>query len=826
VTEYGADITDNPLSRIAQMFVDKIISEYYHWNYYRVNNNRIEDYSFTNNENGIFYIEWAPSASGETTSRIIKKLSFDAEFEEIIIEDFLDTTKAGFDQCELLIDPMNNNIICNEWDKDIKIYSETNGLINVPDSEQLQPVTFPNGELFFYNNQEQFVEELGYYTTLLYTIDEDGQLTSHYIELGERNSLCQGDCTMGIQIDMFTPEGEAYGDDYLYAEVVISNGEAVYYEADLEFVSVSEFDSQRPACEDVNGCWYETTYQILDEESNVAMSFQSYGTYYPEDEIPSYVYNYALDENSTIEYAISYFEEDKVCENEIGCSVNIMLIDYSTSDEGTWVSQNIIVNQGEKIIQTIMLASDNSAEYEYEKDYVGELCEEANCPRYVAVSINNIEGEEVYYGSFDMMFSLGETVPVRIEYNITDNTSIVYSTETCSYQYGCYESYATPENQYFSIHFEYGELLYQSITFAETDKQVVYNETVQREVCMEINGCWYGDSVYEIVDELGSVLYSFTDGIWIQYGATAPFKVTATLDQATLQYQQIGTQMDSVCNQASCTIDYPVYLLYSNRESIHLGYNQERIEQGEKIIQSMNISADSFVSSQNQNVCTMSEGCSVSTTNYIILDADGNEIQNTYNEWRSGLPVLFAYGEAMPQYNEFIATFNIQNMEYQKQRVSVYEFIYRIDQAIALDENLYLIESDSWTQGDENFILTFNEETSRYSVKFTNMSAVLEITEVDDGFIAINDSETAIIKFTFNEELSTENYYFFDVVNLTEGLQINGVNDLIVDYDGSIYFKGVDNFIQEITGSINEFGEIQVDTEYTEHDVVRVRPIN
>ena len=145
---------------------------------------------------------------------------------------------------------------------------------------------------------------------------------------------------------------------------------------------------------------------------------------------------------------------------------------------------------------------------------------------------------------------------------------------------------------------------------------------------------------------------------------------------------------------------------------------------------------------------------------------------------------------------------------------------------VVLDENLYLIESQSWMQGDDNFILTFNEDTERYSVKYTNMYAVLEITEFADGYIAINDDETAIIQFTFNELASTEDFYSFDVTNITEGLLINGVNDLIVDYDGSIYFKGVDNFIQDITGSINELGEVVIDTEVVEVVVVRIRPIN
>ena len=143
-----------------------------------------------------------------------------------------------------------------------------------------------------------------------------------------------------------------------------------------------------------------------------------------------------------------------------------------------------------------------------------------------------------------------------------------------------------------------------------------------------------------------------------------------------------------------------------------------------------------------------------------------------------------------------------------------------------LDDNLYFIERDQWSQGEHNFLLSFNEVTQRYNVSYTNISAVEEITKYDDTYIGINSDKTAIIQFSFNAELSDENLKFYDEVDLTEGLSINGVNDIIVNYDGSVYFKGVDNFLNLITGYIDEFNEVHIDTEYTEPVIVRVRPIN
>jgi sugar lactone lactonase YvrE len=180
----------------------------------------------------------------------------------------------------------------------------------------------------------------------------------------------------------------------------------------------------------------------------------------------------------------------------------------------------------------------------------------------------------------------------------------------------------------------------------------------------------------------------------------------------------------------------------------------------------------------------------------------------------------------MPSDQEFTVTFEMTNIEYQKNRIFVYDFIWRLNDVIILDDNLFLIERDHWAQGEDNFVLTYNDETGRYSAKYTNISAVTEITNIENGYVAINDDETAIFSFTYNDTKSDENYYYFDVANLTEGLQINGVNDLIVDYDGSIYFKGVDNFIQDITGTISSDGVVSIDTEYVEREIIRVSPVN
>jgi hypothetical protein len=247
---------------------------------------------------------------------------------------------------------------------------------------------------------------------------------------------------------------------------------------------------------------------------------------------------------------------------------------------------------------------------------------------------------------------------------------------------------------------------------------------------------------------------------------------------------------------------------------------------GEDLVYRVILEDNTTISETNDMLCTYDEGCTIYTENFIVQDVDGNVFDTEFENWYTSVPVFFAKGEVIPSDSNFTATFELSNIEYLKERINIYDFMYNLNNVIILEDNLFLIERQQWSQGVDNFIITFDETTQNYSAKYTNISAVTEITEFNGGYIAINDDETAIINFVFNETVSSNDYYYFDVTDLTDGLSINGVNDLIVDYDGSIYFKGVDNFIQDITGSISDTGVVTIDVEIVEREVIRVRPIN
>lgn len=823
VVEYSANITDNPLSQIAQKFVDKIMSEYYNWNYYRVNDYRIENHSFASNDSSIFFIEWT-NGSDNTNNQILKKLYFDSEFEEIVIEDFLDITKAGFDECELIIDPQNNNIICKQWDSNLKFYSETNGLTTIPDSDTLQPISFPNGELYFFDQMETYVEELGYNTTTLYTIDENGGLEEHYIELGEREEVCYGECNFGINVDLFDIDGEAYG-EYNYATITVPNGAAQIQSADLQIQSIGEFDSSRPECTDANGCWFDTQHEFLDIDGNVVMMVHNSDMFEIGEEVPPFKEQYLLNGTEVFEYQKEYSQIDKLCENEIGCPNNLNLVDQTINTNGLWLWDSVLVSQGDNLIQEIILDENSAAVYEYEKVVNGEFCEFETCSQWVQVYIFDELGNQISHHGRTINYNLDEQMPLRIEYHITDDTDVVFSSETCTNQWGCSTWHQMGDDYSYDIYYEQGEMMYHTVTFAETDMETVYTETLVNELCTDIDGCYSNQLIYQVVDNDGNVVYEFENSTHIEYGYKAPFKVTVNVNNVEIRYQKEGTEEDALCQQTECDV-HTQLILIDGENQIELGWAYYQVENGEKLPFRVEVQASTYTGSIDEQVCMDANGCLMATDNYIIVDELGNEYQYEQEEWSNYLQVKFELGEAIPNNDHFEVTFLMTNEEYYMRRINVYDFIYNMHNVVVLDNNLYLIESQSWMQGDDNFILTFNEETNRYSVKYTNMYAVLEISEFNDGFIAINDDETAIIEFTYNNDLSTEDFYYFDVTNLTEGLQINGVNDLIVDYDGSIYFKGVDNFIQDITGSINELGEITIDTEVVEHVVVRVRPIN
>lgn len=823
VSQYYGQVTDNPISGVAQRFVDQVVAEYYNWNYYRVNNYMLSAWGFASGDEDIFYMEDKQNNQTQAMERFVMKLSFDSETNELVLEDYINATKAGFTNCEIILDPRNNNIICDSWDANVKVYSQTEGLKTIANSENLNPVTFPNGELYFYDARETYVAELGYYTTLLYNINSNGTMESHYIELGEREEVCYGSCTNYLTVQFLDQNGNEYGYES-YLDMQRSDGEPIIEHADLELTSIGEFDSTRPECTDSNGCWYMTLFDLFDGEELVG-TFEGYFTAYPGDTVPPYRTSYQLDEFTTYEYMQKWSDIDEICDSAIGCNDYVSLIDETISTNGIYIYDNIITDFGDPLIQEIVLNETNNAVYEYTKVTTGLTCVYDSCDEEIPVRIYDNEHNMIAQGYQTVHIAQNDIIPVYLEYEFSDDTVVTYKTGLCTSSNGCWEYYWSDNSLYFNIQYKQGDTMYETIQFADTDVTYLEEDTVTNELCTNIDGCYVGDLEYIITDALGNEVYHFTTYSYAEYGYRVPFKVTATLDDITIHTQKEYLSETAVCEDTICRLDVELAIGLQN-DYDSLGWGRITIQNGDPIVYRIFLDSDAVpTSTVEELVCKFDDGCDVFTTNFTIIDDNGNELD--YNEnYYTSLLVHFAKDDVIPTSENFEVTFTMTNIEYRMSRLNIYDFIHNLNNVIILDTNLYLIERNSWSQGQDNVILTYNETTGRYAAVYTNISAVTEISKLGNGYVAINDDETAIIKFEFNVDLSTNNYYFFDVTNLTEGLSINGVNDLIIDYDGSIYFKGVDNFIQDITGTITENGVVTIDTEFVERQVVRLSPIN
>lgn len=845
-TTYYSTVTDGPLTGLAQRFVDKIMQEYYNWSYWRPSYYSLSQNSFAVIGESIYYME--QKATGDNDSvleQIVTKLSFDDVNEELTLEAYLNASKANFEDCEIILDPSNSNIICNPWDGNIKIYAPAPGpgLKTIEDSDGLQSVTFPNGELYFFdqNYNHEYIEELGYSTTALYTISDIGELETHYIELGSSLSLCDpyenNTCLDYISVTLEDSSGVALDDTWgnygTYIE--INDGDARISDATLQLQSLGDFSSTRVDCGDET-CYYQIQYEILDLAGNKLASFDTGGWYAGVENAPNFGETYQIDPTAHVQYEQVHTGNDRLCDElvaGIGCNDEFYLIDESISEHDAWVHLEQIVQDGAPLVDRLYINETNSVVYEYTKDVSGFLCEYTTCEEIVDILITDLDGTVLREESNWMTFAQDEMVPIRVEFTITDDTVVTYTDDVCTTSTGCWRGYQL-EGSWLNIQYEQGDDMYATIEFAETDIVYVTQETLTNEVCVDLDGCGWTYATY-IVSDGDTELYR-NEQVYFNYdyGTQIPFRVLIDISDTTQETEKEYGNEDRVCDEDVCTNYVYFYFVDDTVATDHqdywgnfIGSQPYSYVRDETMINRIGVPESTEPTVEDNLLCKELDGCQRYTQNYKIIDEFGTEYQVTRDDWYSySLPVMFAYNDPIPNTEDFEVTYLIKDIVYYEERIQVYSFMWSLNSTTILDDNLYLIEKDSWAQGENNFILSFNEETNRYSVKYTNISAVIEITQFNDSYIAINDDETAIIEFTYNETMSDDNFYYFDVIDLTDGLAINGVSDLIVDFDGSIYFSGVDNYVQDITGRINELGEVIIDTDYTPVEIVRVRPIN
>jgi hypothetical protein len=824
VTTYYSNVTENALSSLAQKFIDNVLQDYYNWNYYRVNNHQLQYNGFVYDDESIFYRE--DKQDDTQIESFIKKLSFDTDTSDLIIEDYLNATKAGFDQCEISFDDNAEVFICHMYDENIKIYSETNNLVTIPDSKDLSLISMPNGELFFYNYQPEYNEELGYETTILYTINSDGTLDESYVELGKTPYLSNGDYSTSSRVQMLDGLDYPYDNNNYYLQVNIPKGGKIIDSMDLSLESVGEFSSTESICLKEEGCYQTVSIEIFNPDGVSVTTFENGIFIHLDESFSNYYEAYTYDEDTEFFYIQDTVNEIKTCVNELGCPNRVSLSMENEGQNGLWLSKNYLIEPGDQFVNQLRVQDDALITYEYSAVIEGPVCDyDETCYYSFPVFVYNLDGELNSEGYGYDYFEKGDVMPFAVEYYITEDTTIVYSTYTVGNEQGESNSYYIGEEYNISINYEFGEIMYNSIEFAETDIVYVTEETRVAELCTVLDGCYQNDVTFKVVNDNEDVLYEYKTSINVDYGYKQAYITTININDIDVYYDYSSTQNDKVCDQETCynNVEFTV----ANGNSFDtLGYKELAFTEGEAILSRVVLTTESLTLTEDQLICKKEDGCYKLTNNFLVYDEDGNLIDTESEYHQQELSVQFKNGDYMPTTENFQVTLTASNIEYNYARANIYDFLNEFHKAVQLDENTYFIEKSSWSEGENNYILSYNEETNRYKLTYTNLNSMEEITKFNDSFIAVNDSKTGIYKLTLVERYSTEDFSYYDETNLTDGLLINEIENLIVDYDGSIYFEGIDNQIQEITGFISEDGLVTIDTTVTEREIIRIRPIN
>ncbi len=343
-----------------------------------------------------------------------------------------------------------------------------------------------------------------------------------------------------------------------------------------------------------------------------------------------------------------------------------------------------------------------------------------------------------------------------------------------------------------------------------------------RPACTE-SICYY-DVTYIFLYEDGSLFAEANTTVSVTPAdPLPPFTITYTFNSQTqINYTGTTALTDNTMGNIFVFIDSG----NEPPELIMLIDMQVMYNQGDQIIESIVFEPETQPTSTSDLLyCRDEEGCIIVTETFEILNEFGVDIASEYYSNNVYIPVSFEYGDILPS-GEFVPVFTISNIEYYTYYLQPRILTDQSIDLVELTENLFLIYNNTAFSPMYNVIIEIDVTEDKYLLTYTNLANMDTIQISGDSFIAINGDKTAILKLILNDSLSTEYFYYFDSENLTEGLLINAINELIVDYDGTLYFKGVDNFVHDISGVISVDGVVTIDTVYVEREVVRVSPIN
>lgn len=822
-TYYEVFIERTVLSELGQVFIDRIMQDYYNWNYWRVNDYVINHSSLVYSDD-ILYYQLEEETEG-VMERKVMQVTYDDANKELLVAPFINLTTAQLTECqEVLLDPVGNLLVCvpSDHSKDLTIYSQAEGLMTLEDTEDFSAIVLPNGALYYYTWDFNHVEALGYETQAFYSIAATGTVTPKHIELSEELRVCNSAswCSNQITYDLYDENGDlvmAGLDMYMHYR----EDETFVEHADLEILSIEDADMTRPACEEEDGCYVRTLYEVYDEDT-LFLSVVGGDWYYPEDDIPPVRVVYALESGDTVNYQFLSSNDQQVCDNaEHGCEDVFYIIDGNIGQEDVHNHMSRIVGDGETMINSMTIKDENEAEYVYIRDYAGSICDEASCEAIIPIAFYDDDNMRFNTSSVTMTYAEGETIPLRFD-NFADDSTVYEGSTLCDTE-GCsqHTEFVLGDSSYYGwLHYENGEQMVSRIVYDETRTETVTEETVERDICLDTGGCEHQEITYTIVDGNGDPVFEQTRTYYPSYGDTVPYQVTFTMDDVDVEYDYEYSQDAKMCTEDNCKTDI----------ALHIGgewvgwANNVPIANGEQFIHSVDLdNGKTAISESTDSLCLNANGCHQKTDALIIQNSDGERINR--DDEQSNQNAFFAFQAPMPVNTDYTITYEMSGRVYETQRIQPYGITNHIGDSMMLGDDMIFIQNTS-DSGMGNYILDIDETNTYFKAYTTNLPDLDEIIEFEDGYLGVNANKTAIHYFEPDDTLSDANTMHYTVTNLTEGEPINAIENIETAYDGTIYFDAIDNFIQPIAGTITPEGDIIIDTTYIDREVIRIRPLN
>jgi|GEM_PF-4418014 len=539
--DYYIETTPNELTDFGQRYLDFVL-----WHH---KNKEVSPYLLSENpvllgEMGLYFTSW-----NELGEEVLQVLSYDETLQRLTIKDVLNLTKAGFDEWNVYFDITRSRLILDMQNEPIIIYDFESGISTIKETEHMNIATINDSEVLLVSEFSTYQADLDYWTNVIAKLDVDGNLITYPVTLNPTERVCIGDCLETARISIET----SYGISDYYVNLLYQEGEEIASSMTIEVVSMKILDDAF-ICEDVGGCWKTIQNDVVDASNNVILTtYESEWVAEGEKMGPLYI-QYRLDENTNFEYQTQWKTDTLYCDNEIGCVSGVSL--YDPNNE-IYLYQNTLIKHNDPLLTYIDLTKSLYAEYNYQDEGIErELCLNIDgCWDHTVYNIYNEENE--------LLISFDQDVYVKYGYRAPAFSEITVTEDALSYQTISYEEVMTsPEDSY---------VTYVSLYLEEDEKEPKYigagsmiinegdpiissiivnrdqiTQTKDTQNCIELEGCTYYTSSFEILDQNNNPLNIQNVGYYelpyfIPYGESIPFaeffvtyKVTST--SPSLQY--------------------------------------------------------------------------------------------------------------------------------------------------------------------------------------------------------------------------------------------------------------------------------------------------